>query len=49
MAKKETITVLVKDIPIETWNNFKATVPRHKTLNQAMIELIEERLLGGSI
>jgi len=44
MTQQNTIKPLTIEISKELWERFKLKVPRNKTLNQAIVELIEKKL-----
>lgn len=39
---EETTSFLIKDIPSEDWEKFKNKIPRNKTINERLLEIIEE-------
>lgn len=42
--EKEKISFLMKNIPLSLWNKFKDKIPRSKTINDAILELIAKEV-----
>lgn len=41
MTNRKKLTLFVKD---ELWNDFKKTITKDKTLNEAIVDLIQEEI-----
>ena len=39
---EETTSFLIKDIPQKVWDKFKNKIPRNKTINDKILEMIVE-------
>ncbi len=42
MKKEAKVKKFLLEIPEQTWNSWKDTIPRSITLNKALIELLEK-------
>lgn len=47
MAGKEKLKKFLLEIPEDTWNKWKDTVPRSLSLNKALIELLKKEGENG--